>query len=279
MNEHDAFDLQAIDRLISTSPTGEMPRVDDAPPPPTRAHQPHEGMCVVLVDDNTFTRRFMESYLLRREVDVFVSEDGDVDPTALERASALIVSGHLSGAGPHAVIDRLRWARPDLDVVVTVRSDIGEGWRAWGIRELVSVTFNLGRLGEVVDEIRAEREAAEATLVDADALLSLAMHDPGLMLETIELFIGQFPEWHVALETSIAKGDSDGARLACKDIEDAVGILGIKSLGRHATVVRMLIEEGEISMVGGFVDRMEAEYATAFRELLSLRAQIEQQRH
>ena len=201
----------------------------------------------------------------------------DLDPTALQRASALIVSGHLSGAGPFAVIDRLRRARPDIDIVVTVRSDIGEGWHAWDIRELVSVTFNLGRLGEVVDEIRAERETPEMALVDTDALLSLARHDPGLMLETIELFIGQFPEWQVALETSISRGDNDGARLACKEIEDAVGILGIKSLGHHATVVRTLIEEGEISMVGGFVDRMEAEYATAFRELLSVRGRIEQQ--
>ena len=277
MNDHDAFDLEAIDRLISTSPTGEMPAIDDSTPPP-RTRQPQAPLRVALVDDNTFTRGFMESYLLRRGVEVIASADGHVDPTALQSVSALIVSGHLSGPGPRAVIERLSRAR-SVDVIVTVRSDIGEGWRDWGIRELVPVTSNLGRLGELLDEIRSERVTPQTTLVDTAAVLALATHDPDLMLDTIELFIGQFPEWHAALETSISNGDSGGARLACKQIEDAVGLLGAKSLGHHASVVRTLIEGGEISTVGGFVARMEAEYATAFRELLTVRAQIEQQRN
>jgi len=280
----DAFDLETIDNLISKNPTGELPRIDEpdeepAPAAPAPAAGP---LPVLLVDDNAFTQRFVDSYLKHRDVEVFTAADDRIEEAQLRRAGVAIVSGHLGGSGPRGVIERLRARRNDLDIIVTVRSDIGEQWRTWGVRELVSVTGNLGRLGELLDDIR--REAApppepepEPPAVDSAAVLSLAQHDPRLMLDTIELFIGQFPEWHAALEASISKGDANGALSACKQIEDAVGILGAKSLGHQANVVRTLVDEGEISMVGGFVERMETEYANVFRELLDVRTQIQQQ--
>ena len=249
------------------------------PEPEPEPSRPASPLRVILVDDNAFTQRFVDSYLKHREVEVTTTPDDRVEDEDLRRTGAVIVSGHLPA--PRAVIERLRRRRPDLEIIVTVRSDIGEEWRTWGVRELVSVTGNLGRLGELLEDVR--REAApppepepEPPSVDSAAVLSLATHDQRLMLDTIELFIGQFPEWHAALEASVSKGDANGARSACKQIEDAVGILGAKSLGHQANVVRSLIDEGEISMVGGFVERMETEYASVFRELMDVRTQIQQ---
>ena len=278
----DGFDLETIDSLISKSPTGELPQIDDeelAPEPPAAPTGP---LPVILVDDNAFTQRFVDSYLKHRDVEVVTSADDRVDDAELQRAGAVIVSGHLGDPGPRATIDKIRQRRADINVIVTVRSDIGEQWRTWGVRELVSVTGNLGRLGELLDDIRVELTPAPPPeppppAVDSSAVLSLAKHDSRLMLDTIELFIGQFPEWHAALEASVSTGDTNAARSACKQIEDAVGILGAKSLGHQAHVVRTLVDEGEISMVGGFVERMEAEYASVFRELMDVRTQIQQQ--
>ena len=270
------FDLETIDSLISKSPTGEVPvQLDDEPAPPPAA--PAEPLPVILVDDNAFTQRFVDSYLKHRDVEVVTTADDRVDDAELRRAGAVIVSGHLGAPGPRAIIDKIRQRRADINVIVTVRSDIGEQWRTWGVRELVSVTGNLGRLGELLDDIRIEltpEPPAEPPppAVDSDAVLSLAKHDSRLMLDTIELFIGQFPEWHAALEASISTGDTNAARSACKQIEDAVGILGAKSLGHQAHVVRTLVDEGEISMVGGFVERMEAGDAEALEHSHSIEA-------
>lgn len=279
----DGFDLETIDSLISKLPTGEFAaELDDEPPAPSPPPATTGPLPVILVDDNAFTQRFVDSYLKHRDVEVVTSADDRVDDADLQRAGAVIVSGHLGEPGPRSVIDKIRQRRADIDIIVTVRSDIGEQWRTWGVRELVSVTGNLGRLGELLDDIRVELVPAPPPeppppAVDSTAVLSLAKHDARLMLDTIELFIGQFPEWHASLEASISTGDTNAARSACKQIEDAVGILGAKSLGHQAHVVRTLVDEGEISMVGGFVERMEAEYASVFRELMEVRTQIQQQ--
>jgi serine/threonine protein kinase len=111
--------------------------------------------------------------------------------------------------------------------------------------------------------------------VDRTVIDSVSAEDPHLVADTIQLFIGQFPEWHATLAAAVERNDTEAAYSAAGQVEDSVALLGAKVLGQQASIVRTLAQAGQLAKARTIVDAMEHEYARVFRSLMEVLAQLQ----
>ena len=111
--------------------------------------------------------------------------------------------------------------------------------------------------------------------VDRAVLDSVAAEDPHLVIDTIQLFIGQFPEWHATLAAAIDRNDTEAAYSAARQVQDSVALLSAKVLGQQANIVGTLAQAGQLAKARAIMDAMEHEYTRVFRSLMEVLARLQ----
>ena len=265
-------------RMVSQMYTDMSEQLEPSRAPAPSQEEHARRVYAAIVDDNRVTRRFVEGYLRRHGCEVTTVEHVD-DLDGLDRPPDIIfVSGHL-GSDPCTAVFEIKARRPGAAVVLTAQQRIGEHWRTCGARELVIVPTNLARLGALVEEVRAAPEKdspPKPAMADHfDIVRRLAEEDPRLMRETIEEFIGQFPEWLAQLSSGLELNNAAVCVGACREIEAAVVMVGARSLGHQAKTIRSFVDVGDLEAASGFIDDMEANYGRVFQKLMQLRREID----
>jgi HPt (histidine-containing phosphotransfer) domain-containing protein len=101
---------------------------------------------------------------------------------------------------------------------------------------------------------------------------ALRDHDPVVVQETIEMFLGQTPETLARIAESHQRQDPRAVRDECRTLATSARALGANHLARLAHAAAELVHEGDLDHVPGFVTEMEREYGLVFRALMDVHA-------
>ena len=128
-----------------------------------------------------------------------------------------------------------------------------------------------GQLGLAIEAAR-ERQAsrADGPIIDRNVLQLLLAEEPELMLETIDRFAGQFPEWLANLSDGLDRHQFARCIEACRMIEEAVGFVAAQPLRHRAAELRGAIASGDLRRAWELHDKLEVDYGRAFNELRDL---------
>ncbi len=122
----------------------------------------------------------------------------------------------------------------------------------------------------------APGEVPDSALEHVDiAVLASLGQSPAIARETIEDFMGMFPDWITDLEESITAGHDDAALSMCVQIHDAADIVGARYIASLASLARKLLRDGNQEIAAKLVGDLEEEYGEVFRVLVTFHAALE----
>ncbi len=111
------------------------------------------------------------------------------------------------------------------------------------------------------------------THLDERVLAALAAH-PELAQQTIEEFIGAFPNWLVELDAALTDDKQEDVRRVCQLIRTAADAVGGSMMVSYADLMLRLVKDGHRNIARALIGDLEAEYGELFRALMAFHSRM-----
>lgn len=272
-----APDESATYHRLSTIDVGAPPSYNSlfetASPAEHRRPQPR----VLVADANPITFHLLASALRRFGCRPEQTRNLDEATRAgLNAFDLVMVSTDQAGQNAAEASKRILAEYPRLWVLSVGRGSLSDTLQEAGVRDHLRLPSQLDRLGEVIEELRDELDAARPPsgsgppTLDMTPLERLRTEDPTALREALEMFMGQVPESLARIRHSYHQGDLRASWTECDALSASALALGATQLGRLAYATAELMRQGDDQCVPGFVTEMEDEYRSVFRALMEM---------
>lgn len=239
------------------------------------------GPRVLVVDPNAITQHLVVGCLRRTGCEVHCSGDPrEATRSASDAYDLVVLSRDIVDADVLDIARHLQEYHPGQWVVLTGGGELDAPMQEVGVREVLSIPADLGRFGGLVDHLRGELAMNESSrpatpgAIDHTVLEGLRDHDPTMVRETIEMFVGEAPECLIRIADHHESRDGKAVHDECRSLSTSARALGANHLARLAHAVAELVRDGDLECVPGFAAEMEREYSLVFRALMDVHASI-----